>query len=97
VVLQKSQEQDDRLPPPLTLIVDFTLTHTHYGRSRVHSIGQLTNTRSSDGAPEPDGDLRCSGRWIGKRFFIIANCTLIAQNRLHLCQSQLTRQVSHLR
>jgi hypothetical protein len=33
VVLQKPQEQTDRLPPPRTLILkilDFTLTHTHY-------------------------------------------------------------------
>ena len=50
------------LPPPRTLIVDFTLTHTHYGRSHVHSIGQLTNTRRSDGAPEPDGALRAVAR-----------------------------------
>ena len=28
VVLQKPQEQDDRLPSPRTLIMDFTLTHT---------------------------------------------------------------------
>jgi hypothetical protein len=26
VVLQKFQEQDDRVPPPRTLILDFTLT-----------------------------------------------------------------------
>ena len=58
VVLQKPHEQDDRLPPPRTLILDFTMTHTRYGRSHVHSIGQLTNTRSSDGAPEPDGALK---------------------------------------
>ncbi len=58
VVLQKPQEQDDRLPPPSTLIVDFTLTHTLYGRSHVHSIGQMTHKRRSDGAPEPDGSLR---------------------------------------
>ncbi len=58
VVLQKPQEQADRLPPPSTLILDFTMTHTRYGRSHVHSIGQLTNIRSSDGAPEPDGALK---------------------------------------
>jgi len=58
VVLQKPQEQVDRLPPPRTLIVDFTLTDTGYERSHVHSIGQLTNTRRSYGAPEPDGALR---------------------------------------
>jgi hypothetical protein len=28
VVLQKPQEQDDRLTPARTLILDFTLTHT---------------------------------------------------------------------
>jgi hypothetical protein len=32
VVLQKPQEQTDRLPPPRTLILDFTMTHTRYGR-----------------------------------------------------------------
>jgi len=58
VVLQKPQEHGDRLPPPRTLILDFTLTHTCYGRSHVYSIGQLTHTRSSDGAPETDGALR---------------------------------------
>jgi hypothetical protein len=55
VVLQKPQ-QTDRLPPPRTLIMDFTLDHTRFGRSSVHPIGQLTHTRRSDGAPEPDGD-----------------------------------------
>ena len=58
VVLQKTQEQVDRLPPPRTLILDFTMTHPHYGRSHLHPIGQLTNIRRSDGAPEPDGTLR---------------------------------------
>jgi hypothetical protein len=58
VVLQKPQEQDDRLPPPRTLILDFTMTHTRYGRSHVNPTGQLTNIRSSDGAPEPDGSLK---------------------------------------
>jgi hypothetical protein len=47
VVLQKPQEQTDRLPPPRTLILDFTLTHTCYGSSHVHTTGQLTNTRRS--------------------------------------------------
>ena len=36
VVLQKPQEQTDRLPSPSTLILDFTMTHTRYGRSHVH-------------------------------------------------------------
>jgi len=62
VVLQKPQEQTDNLPPPRTLILDFTLTHTRFGRSQVHSLGQLTHTRSSDGAPEPDGAFRTVAR-----------------------------------
>jgi hypothetical protein len=62
VVLQKPQEQADRLPPPRTLTLDFTLPHTRYGSSHVHTTGQLTNTRCSDGAPEPDGALRVVAR-----------------------------------
>ena len=58
MVLQKPQEQADRLPPPRTLILDFTLTHTRYDSSHVYTTGQLTNTRSSDGSPELDGALR---------------------------------------
>jgi hypothetical protein len=58
VVLQKPQEQADRLPPPRTLILDFTLTHTRYGSSHVHTTGQLTKTRRSDDAPELDGAVR---------------------------------------
>jgi hypothetical protein len=58
VVLQKPQEQVDCLPPPLTLILDFTWTHTHSGSSHVHTTGQLTNTRRSDVAPESGGVLR---------------------------------------
>jgi hypothetical protein len=58
VVLQKPLEQADRLAPPRTLILDFTLTHTRYGSSHVHTTGQLTNIRRSDGAPELDGALR---------------------------------------
>jgi hypothetical protein len=58
VVLQKPQEQADRLPPPRTLILDFTMTHPRYGRSHVNPTGQLTNISRSDGAPEPDGALK---------------------------------------
>jgi len=39
-----NSEQTDRLPPPCTLILDFTLTHTCFGRSQVFSLGQLTHT-----------------------------------------------------
>jgi len=38
------------------------MTHTRYGRSHVHPIGQLTNIRRSDGAPEPDGALKVVAR-----------------------------------
>ncbi len=41
----------------------------------LNTNGQLTNTRLSDGAPELDG----AGRWLGQRFYIIANCILIVQ------------------
>ena len=58
VVLQKPQEQADRLPPPRTLILDFTLTHTRYDSSHVHTTGQMTHIRRSDDAPELDGALR---------------------------------------
>ena len=62
MVLQKPQEQTDRLPPPRTLIMDFTLTHTRFGRSNVHPIGQITHTRRSDGAPATDGVLKTVAR-----------------------------------
>jgi hypothetical protein len=38
--------------------MDFILTHTRYGRSNLHPMGQLTHTRHSDGSPEPDGVLK---------------------------------------
>ncbi len=38
--------------------LDFTLTHPHYDRSLLNLNGQLTNTRRSDGAPEPDGVIK---------------------------------------
>jgi hypothetical protein len=62
VVLQKPRDGTDCLPPPRTLILDFTMTHTHYGRSQLSSLGQLTHNRSSDGAPESDGSLRETDR-----------------------------------
>jgi hypothetical protein len=62
IVLQKPQAQDNRLQPPLTLVTDFTMTHVRFGLSLLHPMGQLTNTRSSDGAPDPDGVLKTSVR-----------------------------------
>ena len=58
VVLQKPRDLSDCLPPPRTLILDFTLTHTCFGRSQLSSLGHLTHTRRTDGAPEPDGALK---------------------------------------
>jgi hypothetical protein len=58
VVVQKPQEQADRLPPPRTLILNFTLTHTQYDSSHVDTTGQLTNTRRSDCDPDLDGTIR---------------------------------------
>ena len=39
-------------------MLDFTVTHTRFGRSQLSSLGQLTHTRRTDGAPEPHGALR---------------------------------------
>ncbi len=58
VVLQKPQPQANRLPPPRTLIMDYTMTHIRFGCSHLHPMDQLTNTRRSDGAPDPDVSLK---------------------------------------
>ena len=58
VVLQKNQGQDTRLPPPRTVIRDFTMTHVRFGCSHLRPTGQFTDTRRSDGAPDPDGTLK---------------------------------------
>ena len=58
VVMKKTQPQSNRLPPPHTLIMDYTMTHIRFGCSHVHPMGQLTNTRRSDGVPDPDGALK---------------------------------------
>jgi hypothetical protein len=60
--MEKKELETDRLPPPRTLILDFTMTHTRYDRSLSNLNGQLTNTRRSDGAPEPDGDIKTVDR-----------------------------------
>jgi len=75
-VLQKPRDLTDCLPPPRTLVLDFTLTHTRFGRSQLHSLGQLTHTRRSDGPPEMDGVLRAVAR-----AKITDSCTLIVQNQ----------------
>jgi hypothetical protein len=56
VVMQKPQV--NRLPPPHTFIMDYTMTHVRFGCSHLHPMGQLTNTRRSDGAPDPDAVLK---------------------------------------
>jgi hypothetical protein len=38
------------------------MTHTRYGRSLLNLNGQLTNTSRSDGAPEPDEDIKAVTR-----------------------------------
>ena len=35
VVMQKPQPQATRLPPPRTLIMDYTMTHVRFGRSQL--------------------------------------------------------------
>jgi hypothetical protein len=35
----------------------YTMTHIRFGSSHVHPMVQLTNSRRSDGAPDPDGTL----------------------------------------
>ncbi len=62
VILQKPRDLTDCLPPPRTLILDFTLTHTRFGKSQLSSMGQLTHTRRTDSAPEPDGVLKTVAR-----------------------------------
>jgi hypothetical protein len=56
--VQKSQPQATRLPPPRTLIMDYTVTHVRFGRSHLHPMDQLTNTRRSDGPPDPDATFK---------------------------------------
>ncbi len=58
LVIAKPRDLTDCLPPPRTLILDFTLTHTRFGKSQLSSMGQLTHTRRTDSAPEPDGSLK---------------------------------------
>jgi hypothetical protein len=38
--------------------MDYTITHNRFGRSHLHPMVQLTNTRRSDGAPDPDTALK---------------------------------------
>ncbi len=56
--VEGEEHHDNRLPPPHTLIMDYTMTHIRFGCSHFHPMVQLTNTWRSDGAPDPDGDLK---------------------------------------
>lgn len=47
---------------PHPLILDFTLTHDHYGSSNVYPTGKITHTLPSNGVPHPDGTLKKSSR-----------------------------------
>ncbi len=38
--------------------MDYTMTHVRFGRSHLHPKDQLTNTRRSDGAPDPDSSFK---------------------------------------
>jgi hypothetical protein len=40
--------------PSSSLIMDYIMTHIRFGRSHVHPMGQLTNTRRLDGDLDPD-------------------------------------------
>jgi hypothetical protein len=85
VVLPKPQEQTIRLSPPHTLILDFTMTHTRYGRSIQHTTGQVTHTRRSDGDPERDGDLQKMDREPGTKYGTIVKFTSIDQIQSRSC------------
>ena len=82
VVLQKTQEQANDLPPPHTLILDFTMTHTRYGCSIQHTTGQLTHTRCSDGVPESDGPLQ---KVVRTKYDIIVKFASKDQTQSRLC------------
>ena len=45
--------EDDRLPP-LTLVMDVTMTHDRYGRTVQHTNGAVTNRVSSTGSPQSE-------------------------------------------
>jgi hypothetical protein len=51
------------------------MTHTRYDRSQLNLNGQLTNTRRSDGAHEPDGAIK----------------TVVRKKILHYCQLYIDR------
>ena len=42
------------VPNELKALLGYTMTHVRFGSSHLHPMDQLTNTRRSDGAPDPD-------------------------------------------
>ena len=50
VVLPRGQ---DNSLPPRPLILEFTMTHYRFGRSRLHPGGEITHASHSDSAPHP--------------------------------------------
>ena len=48
--------------------MDYTMTHVRFGCSHLHHMVQLTYTRRSDGAPDPDGALK-EVAWIKIRHY----------------------------
>jgi hypothetical protein len=69
------------------------MTHTHYGRSHVHPIGQLTNIRRSDGSPEPDGDLKVVDR---KKIIHYLQLYINHPEPIAFYRLQLTRQAAFM-
>ena len=52
----------DNYLTPRPLILDVTMTYDHYGRSTLHTNGNLTDTHSSNVSPQSDGDLNNTTR-----------------------------------
>ena len=48
------------------------MTHVRFGLSLLYPMGQLTNTRISDGVPDPDGVIKTTAR-IKIRYYLNLN------------------------
>jgi hypothetical protein len=60
------------------------MTHPRYGGSLLNLIGQLTNARCSDGAPEPDGVIKVVSDTFMMTFFVFYSYMLTVKYRLYL-------------
>jgi hypothetical protein len=76
--LMINNEQANRLSPPRTLILDFTMTHTCFGWSTLHTIGQLTHTRRSMVFLNL---MVLSRQWSGIKYVILGKITIINQTQ----------------